>query len=454
MATTNNFSLRYPTDSDLVDITDDFNNLATDVDTVLNTTFLPLAGGTVTGVLSGTNATDSSSSTTGAWKTAGGLGVAKKLYVGETIVATSTVSASGLAGSLLSSANPLINGSAAPGSSAIPSRQDHVHPTDTTRAPLAGPTFTGTVTLPTLVGSDTTDASSSTTGAFKTAGGMGVAKKLYVGDTIVTAAATTSIPSLRIPHGAAPSSPTNGDVWTTTAGIYVRINGSTVGPLGSGTGAGTWGSITGTLSAQTDLNTALGDKAPLASPTFTGTVTLPVLVGSDATDSSSSTTGAFKTAGGMGVAKKLYVGDNLNVTGTITASSTVSASGLAGSLLSSANPIIDGTAAPGTSAIPSRQDHVHPTDTSRAALSGPTFTGVPAAPTASVDTNTTQIATTAFVVGQATSSTPVIASGAGAVGTSLRYARGDHVHPPTAIALAVGAGIPGGTPAGTIIVRY
>jgi hypothetical protein len=48
---------------------------------------------------------------------------------------------------------------------------------------------------------------------------------------IITAAATTSIPSLRIPHGTAPSTPTNGDVWTTTAGIYVRINGTTLGPL-------------------------------------------------------------------------------------------------------------------------------------------------------------------------------------------------------------------------------
>jgi hypothetical protein len=50
--------------------------------------------------------------------------------------------------------------------------------------------------------------------------------------------------------------------------------------------------------------------------------------------------------------------------------STISASGLSGSLLSSATPIVDGTAAVGTSAIPSRQDHVHPTDTSRAATSG------------------------------------------------------------------------------------
>lgn len=45
---------------------------------------------------------------------------------------------------------------------------------------------------------------------------------------------------------------------------------------GAGGGGGTtWGSITGTLSSQTDLNSALNAKAPLASPTFTGTVTLP-----------------------------------------------------------------------------------------------------------------------------------------------------------------------------------
>jgi len=43
---------------------------------------------------------------------------------------------------------PLIAGTAAVGTSLRYARQDHVHPTDTTRAPLANPTFTGTVTIP------------------------------------------------------------------------------------------------------------------------------------------------------------------------------------------------------------------------------------------------------------------------------------------------------------------
>lgn len=51
---------------------------------------------------------------------------------------------------------------------------------------------------------------------------------------IVTPAATTTQAMFNMPHGAAPTSPVNGDVWTTTSGIFVRINGVTVGPLSSG----------------------------------------------------------------------------------------------------------------------------------------------------------------------------------------------------------------------------
>ena len=44
--------------------------------------------------------------------------------------------------------------------------------------------------------------------------------------------------TFNIPHGAAPTSPNNGDIWTTSSGIYARINGITVGPLGTGGGGG------------------------------------------------------------------------------------------------------------------------------------------------------------------------------------------------------------------------
>lgn len=64
----------------------------------------------------------------------------------------------------------------------------------------------------------------------------------------------------------------------------------------------------------------------------------------------------------------------------------------------------------------------------KAPLASPTFTGTPAAPTAAADTNTTQLATTAFVVGQAGTATPLV-EGTAAVGTSKKFAREDHVHP-------------------------
>lgn len=60
-------------------------------------------------------------------------------------------------------------------------------------------------------------------------------------------------------------------------------------------------------------------------------------------------------------------------------------------------PLGDGAASAGSSTSGSRQDHRHPTDTTRAPLESPSFTGVPTAPTAPAGTNTAQLATTAFV---------------------------------------------------------
>lgn len=61
-------------------------------------------------------------------------------------------------------------------------------------------------------------------------------------------------------------------------------------------------------------------------------------------------------------------------------------------------------------------------------LDSPAFSGTPTAPTAAPDTNTTQIATAAFVLAQAGAAVPLI-NGAATVGTSLRYSRQDHIHP-------------------------
>ncbi len=62
--------------------------------------------------------------------------------------------------------------------------------------------------------------------------------------------------------------------------LYIKKDtGTIIGPFNVGSGAAVWGGITGTLADQTDLNSALAAKAPLASPTFTGVPSAPTAAG-------------------------------------------------------------------------------------------------------------------------------------------------------------------------------
>jgi len=56
------------------------------------------------------------------------------------------------------------------------------------------------------------------------------------GTRVLTTPPSSTAAGFNLPHGSAPTSPVNGDIWTTSSGLYARINGSTVGPLGSGGG--------------------------------------------------------------------------------------------------------------------------------------------------------------------------------------------------------------------------
>lgn len=59
-------------------------------------------------------------------------------------------------------------------------------------------------------------------------GSNGQASRLQAGTTLQTSVPTSAAASLNLPHGAAPSSPANGDCWTQTAGLYCRVNGTTI----------------------------------------------------------------------------------------------------------------------------------------------------------------------------------------------------------------------------------
>ena len=131
----------------------------------------------------------------------------------------------------------------------------------------------------------------------------------------------------------------------------------------------------------------------------------------------------------------LYYGEGTGGTGG-TASVIVGIGGQG--LASTANPVMNGAVSPGAATTWSRADHVHPTDTTRAPLASPAFTGNPTAPTPSTADSTTSLATTAFVKAQGyaaggTVPTPSVTTPAmdatAAIGSLTTYARGDHIHP-------------------------
>ncbi|MGE3549636.1 MAG: hypothetical protein AB7I29_07030 [Geobacter sp.] len=70
------------------------------------------------------------------------------------------------------------------------------------------------------------------------------------------------------------------------------------------------------------------------------------------------------------------------------------------------------------------------TNESKATMfTSPVLTGTPTGPTAPVDTNSTQLATTEFFAGQAAIASPLAPADIAAVGTAIKFAREDHVHP-------------------------
>jgi hypothetical protein len=413
-----------------------------------------------------------------------------------------------------------------------------------------------TAASPALTGNVTITSNSANPALVITQDGAGdiVQFKDVAGDTtytfidangkVNTVPAVTTGAGFNIPNGVAPTSNfVNGDFWTTTSGVFTRINGNSVqvadtasgltysgnnvfaGPtltFGNTTAASTVNIGTGaTLTATTKsisigtngvsgstTNIAIGSTTGTNAITINGPTTLAgTLTASGATITVGNTTAAstlnlatgatltattkavnIGTAGVAGSTTNIAIGSTTGTSTTtlqgttngVTAAADTNSVALATTAYvvgqaGSATPVVDGTAAVGTSLRYARQDHVHPTDTSRAALASPTFTGIPAAPTAAVDTNTTQlattayvvgqgylksatasstyaplaspsltgtplsttaaadtnttqIATTAYVVGQASATAPVI-NGTATIGTSLKYARADHVHP-------------------------
>jgi hypothetical protein len=85
---------------------------------------------------------------------------------------------------------------------------------------------------------------------------------------LLTATPTATAAGVRMSHGIAPTTPVNGDIWTTTAGLFIRINGVTVGPLVDATAADlrylqlSGGNLTGPVSTVASATGSAGLKVP------------------------------------------------------------------------------------------------------------------------------------------------------------------------------------------------
>lgn len=255
---------------------------------------------------------------------------------------------------------PLMDGVAAVGTSLLYARQDHKHPSDTTLAPIASPTFTGAPAAPTPAPGNNTTALATTAFVTTAIAGLSFAP--------INSPTFTGVPSgpTAAPGTATTQFATTAFCETNFAASSAIPGPATVAPPMNGTAA----VGTSTLYARQDhVHPTDTTLAPLASPVFTGTPFAPTAIAGTSTTQLATTAFVMAAIGALAAPP---------------APATVA-------------PLMDGTAAVGTSALYARQDHVHPIDTSRAPLASPGLTGTPTAPTAVGTDNSTTIATTAFV---------------------------------------------------------
>ena len=141
-----------------------------------------------------------------------------------------------------------------------------------------------------------------------------------------------------------------------------------------------------TSGIQTQLDTLDTDKAPKASPTLTGTVTLPAdtSIGSVSSAELGHLDGV--TSGIQTQLDALDTGKADKASPTFTGTVALPADTSIGNVSATEIAYVDGV----TSAIQTQID-------TKAPLASPDLTGVPTAPTAAEGTDTTQLATTAFV---------------------------------------------------------
>ena len=257
------------------------------------------------------------------------------------------------------------------------------------KAPIASPTFTGTVTVP--APSNNTDASTKAyvdTTASNTASNAATALSNHEADT-------TNV------HGIADTS-----ILVTTTGSQTLTNKTITSPAGLVKGDVGLGNVDNTSDANkpvsTATQTALDLKADLASPTFTGTVTVPTPTNNtDATTKAYVDSTASTTSGTASTALTNHEADTTNIHGIADTSILVTTTGsqtLTNKTITSPSGLVKGDVGLGN--VDNTNDANKPVSTAtqnalnlKANLASPTFTGTVTVPT---PTNATDAATKAY----------------------------------------------------------
>jgi len=329
------------------------------------------------------------------------------------------------------------------------------------KAPLASPALTGTPTAPTAAaGTNTTQIA--TTAFVKSAvdtsaSGLKIFKTVKIGDTSIVADSAADTLTLEAGDNVtltpdatndkvtiAATDTTYGEATTDVAGLMSAADKTKLNGIATGANKTTVDSSlssTSTNPVQNKvINTALGTKAPLASPALTGTPTAPtatagtnttqiattafvksavdtasaavrsfskVKVGSTTVEADSATDTLTLEAGSNVTITPDATNDKVTIAATDTTYSeaTTDAAGLMSAadktklngIATGANKTTVDSSLSSTSTNPVQNKVINTALTAKAPLASPALTGTPTAPTAAAGTNTTQIATTAFV---------------------------------------------------------
>ena len=280
-------------------------------------------------------------------------------------------------------------------------------------AVLASPAFTGTPTAPTPPPGDNSTRLATTAFVLTGAGYAPLASPAFTG----------------LPTAPTPTVGTNTTQLATTAFVMTAIAAINSGVVSFN---GRQGAVT--LIAN-DISGASG--ALLASPAFTGVPSAPTPPPGDNSTRLATTAFVQSLSGYAPLASPAFTGVPTAPTAVVGTNTTQLAttafvlSAIAGSTAGVAS--FNGR----TGAVTLQANDL--SAAGGALLASPLFTGTPSAPTAALGVSTTQLATTAFVMNAASSTTPLM-NGTAAVGVGTTWARSDHVHPTDTTRFATAGG--------------